>query len=203
MIVLGDESGYSIGLAQQTKLATMEAMWETEPAPAPFNPVAGINQAEEKNNWAVQIPYAMGLIGTRSLDTPILGIHDIKEINRERIVNGMGAVMLMEELRADPDNEVIKSDFEKVKDDLGFGLLLKKYTADVSQATPEMIDKAVNDTIPAVAPMFGRSASWLAGFLMLFLFAASLFYTVKGNIRSQKVATSLGTVYVADAVGRN
>ena len=32
VIVLGDESGYSIGLAQQTKLATMEAMWETEPA---------------------------------------------------------------------------------------------------------------------------------------------------------------------------
>ena len=32
VIVLGDESGYLIGLAQQTKLATMEAMWETEPA---------------------------------------------------------------------------------------------------------------------------------------------------------------------------
>ena len=187
VIVLGDESGYSIGLAQQTKLATMEAMWETEPAPAPFNLVAGINQAEEKNNWAVQIPYAMGLIGTRSLDTPILGIHDIKEINRERIVNGMGAVMLMEELRADPDNEVIKSDFEKVKDDLGFGLLLKKYTADVSQATPEMIDKAVNDTIPAVAPMFWSFRIMVgAGFLMLFLFAASLFYTVKGTFVHKK-----------------
>ena len=68
-IVLGDESGYSIGLAQQTKMAAIEAMWETEPAPASFNLIADINQAEQKNNWAVQIPYVMGLIGTRSLDT--------------------------------------------------------------------------------------------------------------------------------------
>lgn len=27
-IVLGDESGYSVGLAQQTKLAAIEAMWK-------------------------------------------------------------------------------------------------------------------------------------------------------------------------------
>lgn len=84
-IVLGDESGYSIGLAQQTKLATMEAMWETEPAPASFNLIASINEDEEKNNWAVHVPYAMGIIGTRSLDKQILGIHDIKVINEERI----------------------------------------------------------------------------------------------------------------------
>jgi cytochrome d ubiquinol oxidase subunit I len=37
VIVLGDESGYTVGEAQQTKLAAMEAMWETEPAPAGFN----------------------------------------------------------------------------------------------------------------------------------------------------------------------
>ena len=36
VIVLGDESGYALGEAQQTKLAAMEAMWETEPAPASF-----------------------------------------------------------------------------------------------------------------------------------------------------------------------
>ena len=34
VIVLGDESGYTIGESQQTKLAAMEAMWHTEPAPA-------------------------------------------------------------------------------------------------------------------------------------------------------------------------
>jgi cytochrome d ubiquinol oxidase subunit I len=33
VIVLGDESGYTVGEAQQTKLAAIEAMWHTEPAP--------------------------------------------------------------------------------------------------------------------------------------------------------------------------
>ena len=35
------------------------------------------------------IPYAMGVIGTRSLDTPIIGIHDIKALNEKRIINGI------------------------------------------------------------------------------------------------------------------
>jgi cytochrome d ubiquinol oxidase subunit I len=56
VIVLGDESGYTVGEAQQTKLAAMEAMWETEPAPASFNLVAGINEAEMKNDFEVEIP---------------------------------------------------------------------------------------------------------------------------------------------------
>jgi len=64
VIVLGDESGYSIGAAQQTKMATIEAMWHTEPAPASFNLIAGINEKEQKNDWQIQIPYAMGIIGT-------------------------------------------------------------------------------------------------------------------------------------------
>ncbi|MGC7532278.1 cytochrome ubiquinol oxidase subunit I, partial [Pandoraea pneumonica] len=67
VIVLGDESGYTVGEAQETKMAAIEAMWETEPAPASFNVIASINQREQKNDWAVEIPYVMGLIGTRSV----------------------------------------------------------------------------------------------------------------------------------------
>ena len=45
VIVLGDESGYTVGEAQQTKMAALEAMWETEPAPAGLKLAAGINEA--------------------------------------------------------------------------------------------------------------------------------------------------------------
>lgn len=187
VIVLGDESGYSIGAAQQTKLATMEAMWHTEPAPAPFNLIASINEKEGKNNWEIQIPYAMGIIGTRSLDKQIPGIHDIKEENRGRILNGIKAVTLLDQLKADPKNEVIKAQFDEVKDDLGFGLLLKKYTVNVADATPEMIQKAVDDTIPAVAPMFWAFRGMVGlGFLMLGLFVAATWYTVKGTFADKK-----------------
>src|SRR5512135_2660357 len=40
VIVLGDESGYTVSESQQTKLAAMEAMWHTEKAPASFNMLA-------------------------------------------------------------------------------------------------------------------------------------------------------------------
>ena len=56
VIVLGDESGYTVGEAQQTKLAAMEAMWHTEPAPASFNLIAWPNQAEMKNDWRSRFP---------------------------------------------------------------------------------------------------------------------------------------------------
>lgn len=181
-IVLGDESGYSVGLAQQTKLATMEAMWETEPAPADFNLIASINEKEQKNDWAVTIPYAMGIIGTRSLDKTIVGIHDIKAINQQRIINGVTAVTLLEALRKNPDNPETVAQFEQVKQDLGFGLLLKKYTDDVGTATPEMIKRATDDTIPPIFPMFWSFRMMVGlGFLLLALFSVALWSSVKGN----------------------
>jgi cytochrome d ubiquinol oxidase subunit I len=39
VVVLGDESGYSASHTQKMKLAAIEAMWETEPRPAPFTAI--------------------------------------------------------------------------------------------------------------------------------------------------------------------
>lgn len=191
-IVLGDESGYSIGIAQQTKLATMEAMWETEPAPANFNLIASINETEQKNNWAVHIPYAMGIIGTRSFDKQILGIYDIKQINKERITNGAVAVALLDQMRADKANGVktspdIIARFDEHKADLGFGLLLKKYTTNMANVTDEMILKATHDSVPQVTPMFWAFRVMVGmGVIMLVLFSLSLFFTLKGNFMDKK-----------------
>ena len=128
------------------------------------------------------IPYAMGIIGTRSLDKTIVGIHDIKAINQQRIINGMTAVTLLEALRKNPDNPETVAQFEQVKQDLGFGLLLKKYTDDVSTATPEMIKRAADDTIPPIFPMFWSFRMMVGlGFLLLALFSVALWSSVKGN----------------------
>jgi cytochrome d ubiquinol oxidase subunit I len=181
VIVLGDESGYTVGEAQQTKMAAIEAMWETEPAPASFNMIAGINEAEQKNDWAVEIPYVMGIIGTRSLSKEIPGIRDIKVKNRERIERGIQAVIALEALRKHRDDKVALEAFERHKADLGFGLLLKKYVTDVRQATPAIIDRAVNDTVPRVAPMFWSFRLMVGlGMLMLALFALSFWTTLRG-----------------------
>ncbi|WP_028008430.1 cytochrome ubiquinol oxidase subunit I [Solimonas flava] len=182
VIVLGDESGYTVGEAQQTKMAALEAMWETEPAPAPFNLVAWPNEAEQKNDWAVQIPWVMGLIGTRSVSKEIPGIAEIKEKNHHRIVSGIEAVKALERLRADRGDADARATFDAHKADLGFGLLLRRYTENVDSATPEMIAKAVDSTIPRVTPMFwGFRLMVGIGFLMLALFAIAAWYTVKGK----------------------
>jgi cytochrome d ubiquinol oxidase subunit I len=180
VIVLGDESGYTVGEAQKTKMAALEAMWETKPAPASLTLVASINEAEQKNNWEVEIPWVMGLIGTRSISKEIPGIHEIKAKNRERIQQGIVAVNALDALRANRDDAVAKQVFERHKSDLGFGLLLKKYVADVNTATPEIIERAVNDTVPRVTPMFWAFRIMVGlGFAMLLLFGMAFWSTLK------------------------
>lgn len=187
VIVLGDESGYTVGEAQQTKMAAIEAMWETEPAPAGLKLVAGINEAESKNDWQVEVPWVMGLIGTRSVSREIPGIKEIKEKNRERIANGVFAVKALEVLRQNRSDQEALTTLEKYKADLGFGLLLKKYTTDVSQATPEMIQKAVDSTVPRVTPMFWAFRLMvLFGFLMLALFGLAFWYSLKGTLLQRR-----------------
>ena len=181
VIVLGDESGYTVGEAQQTKMAALEAMWHTKPAPAGLKVIAGINEAAQKNDWEVEIPWLMGLIGTRSVSKQIPGILEIKERNRAHITQGIVAVNALEALRKNAHDSVALKVFEAHKADLGFGLLLRKYVSDVNQATPEIVERAVNDTIPRVTPMFWTFRFMVGlGFLMLALFAAALWSTLKG-----------------------
>jgi cytochrome d ubiquinol oxidase subunit I len=187
VIVLGDESGYTVSESQKAKMAAMEAMWETEPAPAPFTVFALPNEAAQRNDYELQIPYVLGLIGTRSTTETLPGIKEIKEKNRTRIESGIHAVVALEALRKDRNNAQLLATFEAHKADLGFGLLLKKYVVDVSQATPAMIQQAVDSTIPKVAPLFWSFRIMVAlGFAMLLLFSLALFYSVKGNFIEKK-----------------
>jgi cytochrome d ubiquinol oxidase subunit I len=56
-------------------------------------------------------------------------------------------VTALEALRKNRNDAAAKR-FEQHKADLGFGLLLKKYTTDVRHATPEMIDRACTAPCP-------------------------------------------------------
>ncbi|MDO5685906.1 MAG: cytochrome ubiquinol oxidase subunit I [Neisseria sp.] len=187
VIVLGDESGYSVGKEQQTKLAAMEAMWETEPAPASFNLIAAPNEEAMKNDWAIEIPWMMGLLGTRSVTETLPGIHDILAENTQRVASGKEAVLALEKLRVNRNDAEALAVFRQHQEDLGFGLLLKKYTADVSVADEAMIAQAARDTIPQVAPMFWTFRLMvLLGFTMLLLFAWATYASVKGNFAEKR-----------------
>ena len=87
VVVLGDESGYAASEHQKMKLSAIEAMWETEPAPAAFTAFGFPDQEARTTHYAVHIPWVMGLIGTRSLTTEIPGILELVEGAKERILS--------------------------------------------------------------------------------------------------------------------
>src|ERR1700741_41850 len=68
VVVLGDESGYTVSENQKMRLAGLEALWETHPPPAPFTAFGWPDVANRTTHFAIEIPWVMGIIGTRSLD---------------------------------------------------------------------------------------------------------------------------------------
>lgn len=156
VVVLGDESGYTATHSQKMKLAAIEAMWETEPAPAPFTAFGFPDQEARTTHYAVHIPWVMGLIGTRSLTTEIPGINDLVAQAEERIRSGLiayDALMTVRAERAATPAEV-RATFEAHSADLGFAFLLKKYVDDPREATEAQIKAAAEDTVPTVWPLF-------------------------------------------------
>ena len=99
VVVLGDESGYMTTEHQKMKLAAIEAMWKTEPAPAAFTAFGFPDQEARETHYAVHIPWVMGLIGTRSLNTEIPGIEDLQKRAEQRIENGIEAYGALQRIR--------------------------------------------------------------------------------------------------------
>ncbi|NNN24202.1 MULTISPECIES: cytochrome ubiquinol oxidase subunit I [Pseudomonas] len=182
VIILGDESGYEIGDVQKTKLAAIEAEWETHPAPAGFTLIGLPNQEQQRTDYAIKIPYVLGLIATRSLDKEVTGIKDLLAQHEARIRHGMTAYALLQKLRGGDKSEATLAQFNQVKNDLGYGLLLKKYTPEVVDATEEQIRLATLDTIPDVFTLFFSFRIMVGcGFLMLALFACAFYASARKN----------------------
>lgn len=154
VVVLGDESGYTLTDNQKMKLAAIEAMWETEPAPASITLVGLPDVAARTTHFAIKLPYVMGLIGTRSLTGQIDGIEELVLKADERIHSGVIAYDAVERLKVNRADSAAMAAFETHKRDIGFALLLKRYVADPRKADEATITKAAWDTVPNVPVMF-------------------------------------------------
>ena len=191
VVVLGDESGYSASHTQQMKLASIEAMWETHDAPAPFTLFGIPDREARETHYAIEIPWVMGLIGTRSLTQEIPGINDLEAESVDNIRSGLRAYDSLMEIREKREDtpEAVRLVFEENSKNLGYAFLLYRYVEDPRDATEEQIAQAAEDTIPGVAPLFWAFRVMVGlGFLfiavMLYFFAMSSF----GNMRFHKWA---------------
>ncbi|MDE1914785.1 MAG: cytochrome ubiquinol oxidase subunit I [Sphingomonadales bacterium] len=180
VVVLGDESGYALTDNQKMKLASIEAMWETEPAPASITLVGLPDVAARTTHYAIKVPYVMGLIGTRSLTGQIDGIENLVLKADERIHSGIIAYDAVEKLKTNRADTAAMTAFETHKRDIGFALLLKRYVADPRQADEATITKAAWSTVPNVPVMFylfrfmaGLGFGFIAFFGMAFYCASA------------------------------
>ena len=185
VVVLGDESGYLDGENQQMKVAGLEAMYNTEKAPAGLTIFGMPDSQTQTVKYAVKIPYLLGLIATRSIDTPVVGINQLVEQAKPKIQNGMKAYSALTILEKDPNNLQAKATLDKYSKDLGYGLLLKKFTNDITTATPAQIDQAANSLRPNVFSLFWSFRIMVAcGFFFILLFFLALYLVVKRKINS-------------------
>lgn len=187
VIVLGDESGYELGDVQKMKLAAIEAEWHTQKAPADFNLLALPDQEKRENRFEVKIPYALGLIATRSLDKTVPGIAELVSKSEARVRSGILAYGALEKLRAKDASEATKATFEAHKKDLGYGLLLKRYVKDLAQASEADIKKAAWDSVPYVPYLFWSFRIMVGfGFTMLGLFALSSYLLARRRLERNR-----------------
>ena len=183
VIVLGDESGYELGDVQKVKLAAVEAEYETHPAPAPFTVFGIPNDEKQETEYALQIPWAMGIIATRSLTEEVEGIKDLKEENRERILSGIRAYEVLDDVRNGTATAEQRTAFDQYKDSLGYAMLLEPFTENVSNPSDAALQQAVDYSIPPVAPLFWSFRLMVvAGFIMLALFMCAFYYSTKHKI---------------------
>ena len=183
VIVLGDESGYELGDVQKVKLAAVEAEFETHPAPAGFTLFGIPNDEEERTDYAVKIPWVMGIIATRSFDEEVMGLKEIKEENREKILSGVQAYTYLDEVREGTATADEREVFDNNKDNLGYAMLLQPFTDDITQPSDANVQSAVDYSIPPVTPLFWSFRLMvISGFIMLAVFALAFYYSTKHRI---------------------
>ncbi|CAM4492248.1 MAG: Cytochrome bd ubiquinol oxidase subunit 1 [Legionella sp.] len=187
VVVLGDESGHFDYDVQQMKFAAIEAIWHTEKAPAGLTLIGLPNEKTMTTDYAIDIPYVLGIIATRSFNQPLEGITELIAQGKDRIKEGMLAYEALTRLQKDHNDPQAKADFLAHNAHLGYGLLLKKYTENVVDATEEQIDKAAHDLKPNVVPLFFSFRIMVAcGFFFILLFAVGFYLSAKHKLHTSR-----------------
>jgi cytochrome d ubiquinol oxidase subunit I len=94
----------------------------------------------------------------------------------QRIASGLKAYRALLVLRQNPDDPVAKQAFADGEHDMGYALLLRRYTANILDADQPTIARAANDLIPDVPVLFwGFRVMAGLGFYFILLFALAFY----------------------------
>ncbi|HEY9345845.1 MAG TPA: cytochrome ubiquinol oxidase subunit I, partial [Inquilinus sp.] len=188
VVVLGDESGYTAGENQKMKIAAIEAMWDTEPAPASFTLFGLPDQEARRTDYEIKVPWMLGLIATRSIDGEVPGINQLVAHAQTRIRAGLVAYDGLQRLQADRNDAEARARLAAHADDLGYALLLKGIRPDILAATDAEIEQAAWSTVPGVSPLFWSFRLMVGlGFFFIGLFAVAFTLASLRRLRTSRL----------------
>ncbi len=183
MLVLGDESGYTAGINQKMKISAIEAMWNTQPAPASFTATGWPDLKTHTTLYRIQIPWLLGLIDTRSIDKTVPGINQLVDLAALRIRDGLVAYEALKALRTNRKDPHLRATVEAHGDNLGYALLLKAVRPDIENATPADIQRAAESTIPNVPVLFWSFRIMVGlGLWFLLLFTVAFWLSARRHL---------------------
>ncbi|QJC32873.1 cytochrome ubiquinol oxidase subunit I [Enterobacteriaceae endosymbiont of Donacia semicuprea] len=188
VIILGDESGYQIGNTQKTKLAAIEAEWETQKPPASLNVISFPNQKKQSNKFTIKIPYILGIIATRSSTKSILGLKNLIKNNELKIKNGLKALIALENIKNGCLEIKNIKIFNKYKKYLGYGFLVKQYYKNIYNINNNQIQKIAKKSIPLVIPLFFAFRIMVLSsiILLIIIILVFIFSVVKNNFEKKQ-----------------
>ena len=111
------------------------------------------NQKEQRTDYAIRIPYALGLIATRSLDEPVVGLKDLMARNEVRIKNGMLAYAALQKLKQGDTTDEATPPSTRTRTISATACCSSSSPPNVTDATPDQIAQAAEEHDPA-----GRAA---------------------------------------------
>ena len=127
-----------------------------------------------ETRYELKVPWVLGLISTRSLDGEVEGILPLVAQAEDRIESGVIAYGALERIKADPTDVAARGLFELHRNDLGYGLMLKRLVADPRTATPEQVRATAWNTVPDVPVLFWTFRIMAGiGLAMIALFATA------------------------------
>ena len=177
VVVLGDESGYTATLDQKMKIAAIEAMWQTELAPGRASPCSACpirrrarrsTRSKSRGCWGLS-PRARSTRRSRASQSWWRRARSASPTVSSPIARCRPA-------RQNPDDPEAKAALKAAEKDLGYALLLRRYTADIAGASPAQINAAAGDLVPDVPVLFwGFRVMAGLGFYFILLFAGAFY----------------------------
>ncbi|MGD0189141.1 MAG: cytochrome ubiquinol oxidase subunit I [Rhizomicrobium sp.] len=188
VVVLGDESGYTAGANQKMKIAAIEAMWNTEPAPASFTLIGFPDLQSHTTKAAIRIPWVLGLIATRSIDKPVAGINQLVDESATRIKDGLLAYDALRSIEKNAADQSARAALDAHVANLGYALLLKRERSDIENATPDQIHLAALSTIPDVPVLFWAFRIMVGfGFWFIILFSIAFWLSARQQLDKSRL----------------